>query len=331
MISFSEELLQLNPYFYGQFKNMSEEKGLVIKSTGSWYEVQNAAGEIVPCRMKGKFKMAGLRTTNPIAVGDLVEFKPEGEDRGVITKIESRKNYIIRRSTNLSKQAHIIAANIDQAYLIVTLASPPTSTGFIDRFLVTAEAYHIPVTIVFNKIDLHTDAEDAEMEALWQIYTSIGYRCLSLSAIDETSLGELKAKLTDHVNLLSGHSGVGKSTLINQLVPGLDLRTDEVSDYHKKGKHTTTFAEMHQLPDGGFLVDTPGIKGFGVIDLDKAELSHYFPEMRDRLEDCQFHNCVHINEPKCGIKAAVEAGEIAMHRYENYLAIYHEDESQSYR
>jgi len=306
-------------------------RGRVLKSTGSWYLVQRENGELVDCRIKGKFKVQGIRTTNPIAVGDWVHFENEGEENGMIHKIEKRSNYIIRKSTNLSKQAHIIASNVDRAWLIATMASPPTSTGFIDRFLVTAEAYHIPVTILFNKRDIYGEKELDRCATLWQMYEKIGYECIPVSALNAKDVEPLKNRMANAVNLFAGHSGVGKSTLINALDSRLDIRTQEVSESHSKGKHTTTFAEMHQMDNGGYIVDTPGIKGFGLIDFDKAELSHVFPEMRERIHDCKFSNCVHINEPKCAIKAAVEEGEIAVSRYENYLTMYEDDETENYR
>jgi ribosome biogenesis GTPase len=307
------------------------EKGLVIKSTGKWYQVQRADGSMIDCRIRGKFRMLGIRTTNPVAVGDWIGFELEGDDQGVIGVIEDRKNYIIRKSTNLSKQAHIIASNIDRAYLVATLASPATSTGFIDRFLVTAEMYHIPCTIIFNKLDLYGDKEMELLEALISIYEDIGYETMAISAEDEVDIAALQAEMKNQVNLLAGHSGVGKSTLINGLEADIDIKTQEVSDYHQKGKHTTTFAEMHPLTDGGYLIDTPGIKGFGVIDLEKEELSHYFPEMRELLEFCRFNNCVHVNEPHCAVKDAVENEFISEIRYHNYLAIYNDDQEESYR
>lgn len=301
-----------------------------MRSTGSWYQVRTADGDLLECRIKGKFRIKGVRTTNPVAVGDIVQYEITDGD-AMIVEIADRKNYIIRKSVNLSKQAQIIASNIDHAYLIVTLAQPPTSTGFIDRFLVTAEAYHIPVTIVFNKLDLYGDEEHELLSEMKEVYEAVGYNTLSVSAFDEKDTAYLKELLTDQVNLLSGHSGVGKSTLINAIEPELDLKTSHVSESHNKGRHTTTFAEMFPLTNGGFIVDTPGIKGFGIIDLEREELSHSFPEMRDRMHDCKFHNCQHINEPKCAVKAAVEAGEIAEWRYTNYLSMYHDDEGQGYR
>jgi len=307
------------------------EKGIVIKSTGSWYNVRKENGEDINCRIKGKFRIQGIRTTNPIAVGDVVEFKMEQDDTGVITKIEPRKNYIIRKSVNLSKQAHIIAANIDQALLVITMTDPPTSTGFIDRFLVTAEAYEIPVVLLFNKVDLYDEKAFESSELLKAIYGDIGYQTYDIIATDLQKVGFLNELMKDKTTLISGHSGVGKSTLINTLDPDLDLKVGEISSYHHKGQHTTTFAEMHLLKNGGYLIDTPGIKGLGVIDIEKNELAHFFPEMMDRLNGCKFHNCLHINEPGCSVKAAIEDGEIAISRYESYLSIYHDDTKETFR
>lgn len=315
-------------------KNMAKEvagkKGLVMRSTGSWYTVETEGGELLECRIKGKFRTKGLRTTNPVAVGDVVYYEMVDET-AVITAIEPRKNYIIRKSVNLSKEAHIIAANIDRAFLIVTLAEPPTSNGFIDRFLVTAEAYSIPVTIVFNKTDLYGPEEMELLELYTLVYREIGYEIMQLSATNATDVEAFRQQLTDQVNLLSGHSGVGKSTLINGVEPELTLKTADVSGAHKKGRHTTTFAEMFSLSEGGYIIDTPGIKGFGMVDMEKEELSHYFPEMRQRMHACKFHNCLHLNEPKCAVKAALETGEIAPWRYDNYFLLYHEDVNDTYR
>ena len=302
-----------------------------MKSTGSWYQVLNGEGEAVACRIRGKFKQKDVRSTNPIAVGDWVQYELEEDGNGIISVIEDRRNYMVRKSTNLSRRSHIIASNIDRAWLVVTLASPPTSTGFIDRFLVTAEAYHIPVTILFNKTDVYDDEQKMLLKAFCDVYENIGYPCQPISALNMEEVQALRGQMDGNINLLAGHSGVGKSTLINGLDPDLELRTQEVSDYHQKGKHTTTFAEMFRLQDGGFIIDTPGIKGFGLIDFDKAELSHCFPEMRERIEFCQFNNCVHVNEPNCGIKDAVENDEIAESRYINYLTMYEEDEEENYR
>ncbi|MGB1031312.1 MAG: ribosome small subunit-dependent GTPase A [Flavobacteriales bacterium] len=306
-------------------------EGIVIKSTGSWYKVFTSDQEMIDCVMKGKFRLKGLKTTNPISVGDKVQFDMNEDGSGVIHTIEERKNYIIRKSVNLSKQAHIIASNVDRAYLVVTSSKPPTSTGFIDRFLITAEAYAIPVTLLFNKVDVYDERAFALMEGYKDLYEGIGYTCLAISATEKIGLEPLEAEMKDKISLFSGHSGVGKSTLINQLIPGVEIKTAEISDYHKKGVHTTTFAEMHLLPDGGFLVDTPGIKGFGLVEIPKEELHHYFKEFFELLPDCKFHNCLHLNEPGCAVKNAVNSGDVSVDRYENYLMMYHEDENDTYR
>ena len=305
-------------------------EGLVTKSTGSWYQVQTDDGQKFDCRIKGIFRTKGITTTNPIAVGDRVEFEMEPEQgTGVITKLHQRTNYIIRKSINLSKQAQVIAANLDQALLIVTLASPRTSLGFIDRFLVTAEAYDIPAALVFNKLDLFSD-EGLEILACYQsIYENIGYPCYEVSAIEGTNVDEIAEIIKDKVTLFSGHSGVGKSSLINSLLPDLKLRTTEISEWHDKGMHTTTFAEMFELPQGGYIIDTPGIRELGVIDIEKNELSHFFPEMRARLNQCRFNSCRHINEPGCAVIKAVEEGEIELSRYESYLSIYHGNDTRA--
>lgn len=304
--------------------------GIVIKSTGSWYQVITDDGEIVDCRIKGKFRTKDIKTTNPVAVGDHVVIEPEpGQDTGVIVKLEERKNYIIRKSVNLSKQAQIIAANLDQALLIVTLASPRTSLGFIDRFITTAEAYDIPAGLIFNKLDLFSE-EGLDILAEYQeIYQNIGYPCYQVSAREGTNLNQIRQLLKDKVTLFSGHSGVGKSTLINKLIPGIELKTGEISDWSDKGQHTTTFAEMHPIPEGGYLIDTPGIRELGIIDIDKQELGHFFPEIRERMNDCRFNNCRHINEPGCAVLNAVEEGEIAISRYDSYLSIYHGNDTRA--
>lgn len=304
-------------------------QGLVIKSTGSWYEVLTEDGKNIQCRIKGKFRTLDIKTTNPVAVGDHVDFQPEpDQDTGLITALHPRKNYIIRKSVNLSKQAQIIAANLDQAFLIVTLASPRTSLGFIDRFLVTAEAYHIPAKLIFNKLDLFSD-EGFEILAQYQhIYENSGYPCYSVSARNKTNLDQIKDLLKDKVTLVSGHSGVGKSTLINALLPGSKLKTGHISDWSDKGKHTTTFAEMFQLPFGGYLIDTPGIRELGVFDIEKQQLGRLFPEIRKLMGDCKFHNCRHINEPGCAVIEALEKGELAPSRYDSYLSIYHGNETR---
>lgn len=305
-------------------------QGLVIKSTGSWYQVATDSGSIVDCRIKGKFRTKDIQTTNPVAVGDQVEIEMEPEQQtGVIAKLAPRKNYIIRKSVNLSKQAQIIAANLDQAFLVVTLASPRTSLGFIDRFLVTAEAYDIPAKLIFNKLDLFSEEGMEVLAEYQQIYTSIGYPCYEVSALEGTNLPIIEALLRDKVSLFTGHSGVGKSTLINTLIPGMSLKTGEISDWSDQGKHTTTFAEMHPIPGGGYLIDSPGIRELGVIDIDKAELGHFFPEMRSRMNECRFNNCRHINEPGCAVLEAVEENEIELSRYESYLSIYHNHDTRS--
>jgi ribosome biogenesis GTPase len=304
-------------------------RGLVTKSTGSWYTVLTDEGLEVDCRIKGKFRIKGIVTTNPIAVGDVVDIEMEPElETGVITELQPRKNYIIRKSINLSRQAQILAANLDQAALVVTLASPRTSLGFIDRFLVTAEAYDIPVKLIFNKVDLFSDEGLDILADFMSIYEQIGYACYEVSALEGTNLTAVKELLKDKVTLFSGHSGVGKSSLINVLLPDLALRTSEVSDWSDKGTHTTTFAEMFRLPEGGFIIDTPGIRELGVIDIEKQELGHFFPEMRNRMNQCRFNNCRHINEPGCAIIKAVENGEIALSRYDSYLSIYHGNETR---
>jgi ribosome biogenesis GTPase / thiamine phosphate phosphatase len=305
-------------------------QGLIIKSTGSWYQVQSADGRKTDCRIKGKFRIKGITTTNPLAVGDVVDFEMEpDQETGVITDLHPRRNYIIRKSINLSKQGQIIAANLDQAMLVVTLASPRTSLGFIDRFLVTAEAYDIPAKLIFNKLDLFSE-DGLEILADYKaIYEKVGYPCYEVSALEGTNIEQLQELIKDKVTLFSGHSGVGKSSLINVLLPDLDLRTHQVSDWSDKGMHTTTFAEMFELPQGGFIIDTPGIRELGVIDIEKQELSHFFPEMRERMHDCRFHNCRHINEPGCAVLVALKDGEIELSRYESYLSIYNGNDTRA--
>lgn len=284
------------------------------------------------CRIRGKLRMAGIKSTNPVAVGDHIEFELEDdEETGVIKKILPRSNYIIRKSINLSKRSHILAANVDRVYLLVTLVAPQTQTGFIDRFLVTAEAYHIPVTLLFNKIDLYSEAEMERMEELKAIYESIGYTCNTISAKRDTSVAFIREQIKGKKVMFGGHSGVGKSTLINTLAPDLNLKTGAISESHSSGLHTTTFAEMFELESGGFIIDTPGIRAFGLIDFDKKILSHYFPEMRALLPQCKFNDCQHMNEPKCAIKEAFYKDEIAESRYMNYLNMMEEDESETYR
>ncbi len=311
-------------------------KGVVVKSTGSWYLVRELdGGQLYDCRIKGKFRVAGIKSTNPLAVGDFVSFEPEEKDegQGSIDGIENRKNYIIRKSVNLSKRVHIIAANMDQALLVTTLAQPATSTGFMDRFLSTAEAYNIPTIIVFNKCDLY-DSEEirSELDYRKAVYSAIGYPCLETSATKGEGLSELASLLKGKTTLLSGHSGVGKSTLINAIEPSLNLRTGAVSSSHNKGQHTTTFAEMHPLKMGGDIIDTPGIKGFGLVNMEDTDLSHFFPEIFSFSKACKFHNCKHINEPQCAVKDALDEHKIAPTRYESYLnQLNDQDETTHYR
>ncbi|MDN3581732.1 ribosome small subunit-dependent GTPase A [Mucilaginibacter flavus] len=305
-------------------------QGLLIKSTGSWYQVQTPDGQRIDCRIKGKFRIKGITTTNPLAVGDVVDFEMEpDQENGVITNLHQRKNYIIRKAINLSKQAQIIAANLDQALLVVTLASPRTSLGFIDRFLVTAEAYDIPARLIFNKVDLFSDEGLEILADLKAIYEKIGYPCFEVSALEGTNIATVQELIKYKITLFSGHSGVGKSSLINALLPSLDLRTHMVSEWSDKGMHTTTFAEMFELPQGGFIIDTPGIRELGVIDIEKQELSHFFPEMRSRLNQCRFNNCRHINEPGCAVLEALEEGDIELSRYESYLSIYNGNDTRA--
>jgi len=297
-------------------------KGIVTKSTGSMYTVLTGDGDRYECKLKGNFKIKGLSSTNPISVGDKVEFESKsGESFGIINKIEDRYNYIVRKSTKLSKRQHIIACNIDRAIIVVTLAFPRTSTGFIDRFLVTAEEYHIPAFIVFNKSDLYPEDFLTYLEELKSIYEGLGYKCIVTSASKHRGLDELKGILKGNTSLFLGHSGVGKSALINAMQPGLNLKLGVISAYHLKGQHTTTFAEMHPLSFGGFIIDTPGIKELGMIHVKPEEIAGYFPEMRALLPKCRFYNCTHIHEPGCAVLQALERGEINAGRYHNYLGM----------
>ncbi|EJF09542.1 ribosome small subunit-dependent GTPase A [Pontibacter sp. BAB1700] len=298
-------------------------KGVVVKSTGSWYLVRDEEGKLHRARLRGKFKLKGMKVSNPLAVGDRVEFDVEttGEDTAVIHKIEDRENYIIRKSTHKAEHAHIIAANLDQALLIATLVSPRTSFGFIDRFLVTAEAYGIPTVIVYNKTDLYDEDMQEYQRQIAYLYERIGYKVMAVSAHTNEGIDELKELLHGKTSLFSGHSGVGKSTLINLIVPDLDLKTSEISGFSDKGVHTTTFAEMFEINPETFIIDTPGIKELGIVDIPKQELGHFFPEMRERLNQCRFNNCTHFNEPGCAIVEAVRKNEIALTRYESYLSM----------
>lgn len=307
--------------------------GTVYKSTGSWYTVKSEAGDFVECRIKGKFRMKGIKSTNPIAVGDSVEYeldKTTDEVIGQIHTIHDRKNYIVRKSVNLSKQTHIIASNIDVVFLIVTIHNPVTTTSFIDRFLVTAEAYGIEAVLLFNKIDTFTPEIEDEQLYLQYIYSEIGYQCLRVSAATGKGIEELKEVMKDKVCMFSGHSGVGKSTLVNALEPGLNLKTKEISDSHSQGQHTTTFAEMFDLSFGSKIIDTPGIRGFGVVDMEKQEIGDYFPEFFALKDQCKFNNCLHKEEPQCAVKKALDNDEIAWSRYNSYLKILEGDE-ETYR
>lgn len=306
--------------------------GTVYKSTGSWYWVKSE-NTLYKCRIKGKFRIKGIKSTNPLAVGDKVDFSLEtnnNEETGVINKIHERDNYIVRKSVNLSKQTHIIAANIDQVFLLITIDNPPTFTTFIDRFLVTAEAYSIKTILVFNKIDSYEIDQKAEILYLKDIYEAIGYECIEVSATENINVDKIKDLMTGKVSMFSGHSGVGKTTLLNTIEPTLNLKTKEISEQHKQGQHTTTFAEMFDLSFDAQIIDTPGIKGFGVVDMDKDELGDYFPEFFDLKQHCKFNNCIHINEPRCAVKEALEAEEISWSRYKSYLQII-EGEEENYR
>ena len=308
-------------------------KGFIIRNTGSHYVARTEEGAELNCKVKGNFRLKGIRTTNPVAVGDHVTLSSPGPD-GVayITAIEPRRNYIIRRASNLSKESHIIAANLDAALLVATLAHPTTSLVFIDRFLATATAYNVPAMIAVNKVDLLTEPEDAEfLEAFSYLYTSISYPVVEVSARTGQGMDKLREMLHDRTTLFSGNSGVGKTTLINALIPGLDLRTAPISDVHDTGMHTTTFSELFQLPGGGCIIDTPGVKGFGTIDFDKYEVGHYFPEIFRESAGCRFGNCTHTHEPGCAVRQALEEGRIAQSRYASYLSILEDGEEDKYR
>ena len=307
--------------------------GVVVKSTGSWYWVRTDDHKQYQCRIRGKFRTRGIKSTNPVTVGDHVDFELEAtENTGLITRIHDRKNYIVRKSVKLSKQTHIIAANIDQAFLLVTLDQPPTFAPFIDRFLATAEAYDIDVVLLFNKTDLHDQELTKRKEELINTYSSIGYRCIEISATQGTNIQEVRSLMLGKTSMFSGHSGVGKSTLINAISPGLNLKTAEISTQHRQGQHTTTFAEMFALDTDpeSYIIDTPGIKGFGVVDFEQQEVGDYFKEFFALKSECKFHNCLHLNEPKCAVKKALEEGRIAASRYRSYLQIL-AGEDENYR
>ena len=309
------------------------EQGLVLKSTGKWYTLELSTGQIVQARIRGKLRLEGLSTTNPIAAGDKVFLLPDVDAEGIrlIDNIVPRKNYLVRKSTNLSKQMQILAANIDHAYLVVTLKSPVTQIAFIDRFLVSAESFRIPTTILFNKTDLYGEEELGLLAVLKNIYGAIGYGVAAISTIDKLTTNFLLNEINGKNVMISGNSGVGKSSLVNALDATLNLRIGEISQAHEQGKHTTTFAEMHKLASGGYIIDTPGIRAFGLINIEKEHISHYFPEIRDLLGQCRFHNCMHLNEPYCAVKLALEEDQIAASRYHSYLQLMEEDGNSPYR
>jgi ribosome biogenesis GTPase len=307
------------------------DKGLVIKNTGSWYLVKTDEGSTVECKIKGNFRLKGIRSTNPVAVGDRVKIIRNQEGTAFITEIEDRKNYIIRRSSNLSKQSHIIASNLDQCMLIVTVNYPETSTTFIDRFLASAEAYRVPVCLVFNKTDRYSEDENRYLDGLINLYTTIGYQCYKVSALNNIGIEEIKKALEGKITLFSGNSGVGKSTLINAILPEQNLKTGDISNVHNKGMHTTTFSEMFPVNGGGYIIDTPGIKGFGTFDMEDEEVGHYFKEIFKFSADCKYGNCTHRHEPGCAVREAVEKHYISESRYTSYLSILDDKEDGKYR
>ncbi len=306
-------------------------RGTIIRNTGSWYIVHTDDDQFFDCKVKGNFRLKGIRSTNPVAVGDHVMITPGENSTALITEICDRQNYIIRRASNLSKQSHIIAANVSQALLLVTIAHPTTSTTFIDRFLASAEAYRVPVTLVFNKIDLYDEDQQAQMQELIALYSGLDYPCFAISACQPETVTPLVEALKGQTSLLSGNSGVGKSTLLNALIPGLQVRTATISESHDTGMHTTTFSEMYTLPDGGEIIDTPGIKGFGTFDMEREEVAHYFREIFRVSDDCRFSNCTHTHEPGCAVLEAVEQCRIALSRYTSYLSMLEDKEEGKYR
>ena len=306
-------------------------KGLVIKNTGSWYQLRADDGSEVRAKIKGTFRIKDLRSTNPVTVGDRVVFDVNAEGQALISDIEPRRNCIVRRASNLSKQSHVIACNIDVSVLVVTVKLPETSTVFIDRFLATAQAYDVPAALVFNKIDLYSEEDNEYLAGLMRLYEHLGYRCFAVSAINQESIAPLTAEIQGKIALFSGHSGVGKSTLINHIVGKEIAKTGIISNYHKKGMHTTTFSEMFETPGGGYIIDTPGIKGFGTVDMQTNEISHYFPEIFARAAECRFYNCTHTNEPDCAVLSAVEHQEISHSRYHSYLSVLRDVGAEKYR
>lgn len=307
------------------------EKGIVIKSTGSRHRVLYGENSIIDCIIRGKFRVKDLKSTNPLAVGDHVLFEfDKDKSYGIITELLERKNYILRKSSNLSKQSQIIAANIDHVFLMITIIHPETQAEFIDRFLITAEAYRIPASLIFNKTDLYDEEKNKRLEHLVSVYERIGYKCFRISLKNRTGLDALITEMKGKVSLVAGNSGVGKTSLLNILNPALNLKTEEISGYHKQGKHVTTFHEMHKMPFGGYLIDSPGIRGFGIVDMDRNEIYHFFPEIFRTSKGCKFYNCLHLDEPGCAVRTALENGEIDPVRYRNYLNIL-EDENRKYR
>jgi ribosome biogenesis GTPase len=305
------------------------EKGVVLKSTGSRYKVLYGGGKIIDCSIKGKLRIKEFRTTNPVAVGDNILFELEKKtNSGIITEVLDRRNYILRKASNLSKHSQILAANIDQVFLMITIILPETPVEFIDRFLITAEAYRVPAKIIINKTDLYGGEELSKMEYLEKMYNKIGYECIRLSLKEMTNLEALRGLMKGKTSLISGNSGVGKTTLLNAFNPLLNLKTAEISDYHKQGKHITTFPEMHQMPFGAFVIDTPGIRGFGVVDMERNEIYHFFREIFGKSKECRFNNCLHLDEPECAVRSAVEKGEISFLRYKSYLNIMDGDNSK---
>jgi len=307
--------------------------GTVYKSTGSWYTVKTDDGTIYKCRIKGKFRLKGIKSTNPIAVGDVVDFTAEdknNEETGVIHNIHDRMNYIIRKSVNLSKRIHIIASNIDQVFLLITLNNPPTFTSFIDRFLATAEAYNVKAVLLFNKVDTYNEEELLDVKYMAALYREIGYECVGVSALEGRNIDKVKDMMLGKTSMFVGHSGVGKSTLVNTIEPGLDIKTKEISSQHSQGQHTTTFAEMFDLSFDARIIDTPGIKGFGIVDMEKEEITDYFPEFFALKQDCKFNNCLHIEEPHCAVKKALENADIAYSRYKSYVQMI-EGDDEHYR
>ena len=306
-------------------------QGLVIRNTGSWYQVKTDQGDLIDCKIKGTFRIKGIRSTSPIVVGDRVEFETYEEGTALITKIQERKNYIIRRAPNLSKESHILAANIDQVLLMVTVNYPETSTTFIDRFLASAEAYSVPVILLFNKTDTYNSEELEYMKQMIALYSYIGYECQEISATQAMGVDLIKELITNKTTLVAGHSGVGKSTLVNLLIPKANIETQEISERDLTGVHTTTFSEMHELPQGGYIIDTPGIKGFGVFNMEASEIGHYFPEIFKKSKECKFHNCLHLEEPGCAVRKSVEEHHISESRYYSYLSMLGDSHEGKYR